>query len=276
MAAIAANDSPAVKGAQIIFDKLSNGQAHITKSFDGPPGSGLTGLAVNLGGPRNMIAYTTRDGKYIIVGAVFAAGGENYSMMAAQKYLPPPPPPPSAAKNFKDLGETHTYLWGKASAKKAIWAVLDPDCIYCHKFYQEVAPFVDAGEVKVHVIQVGFLKPDSLGKAAAILGSKDPQEALAKDESNFNEAQEEGGIKADTSNAGVVAQVKANNAWMQSHGIGGTPYMLYRDVHGNVAVEPGFPQNITEFLSMVGGGASPKPAASGARPNSTGSAPGSK
>lgn len=261
-AALAANDPAAVKGAQTIFDKLGNGQAHITKSFDGPPGSGLTGLAVNLGGERNMVAYTTKDGQYIIIGAVFGADGQNYSLKASQAYLPPPPPPPSAKANFQDLGKAHTYLWGSPKAKKEMWAVMDPDCIFCHKFYDEVAPFVKSGEVKIHIVQVGFLKPDSLGKAAAIFAAKDPQELLAKDEAGFVEATEEGGIKADTSDAKAVAMVKDNNTWMQSHGIGGTPYILYRGVNGEPAVMPGFPQDINSFLAMVETGGSAKPAAS--------------
>jgi thiol:disulfide interchange protein DsbG len=249
--AFADNDPAVVKSAQAIFDKLGNGQAHITKSFDGPAGSDLTGLAVSLGGQRNMVAYATKDGKYIIVGAVFGADGENYSLKASQEYLPPPPPPPSAKANFDALGQTHTYLWGKPGAKKELWAVLDPDCIFCHKFYVEAEPFVKSGEVKIHVVQTGFLKPDSLGKAAAILGAKNQVDMYIKDEANFNDATEDGGIKPDMSNAKAVAQVKENNAWMQSHGIGGTPYILYRGKNGDPQVMPGFPQDINGLLALV-------------------------
>ena len=263
--AFADNSPSAVKGAQAIFDKLGNGQAHITKSFDGPPGSGLTGLAVSLGEGRNMVAYTTADGKYIIVGAVFGSDGNNYSLAAAQKYLPPPPPPPNVGKNFNDLSKTHTFLWGKASAKKEIWALEDPDCIFCNKFSNEIKPFVDSGEVKVHVIMAGFLKPDSLGKAAAILGAKDPAQAYEKDESDFNASEEEGGIKPDTSNQKAVDQVKANNEWMRSHGIGGTPYILYRNKEGKPSVMPGYPSDIKGLLDQVQGGSSPVPSSSSAK-----------
>lgn len=250
--ALAANDPAAVKGAQAIFDHLGNGQAHITHSFDGPPGSGLTGLAVNLGGVRNMVAYTTKDGQYIIVGAVFGADGENYSLKASQEFLPPPPPPPSAGKNLADIEKAHTFLWGRPNAPKALWAVMDPDCIFCHRFFGEIAPFVQSGAVKVHVLQVGFLKPDSLGKAAAILGAKDPAQALVTDETGFNEATEEGGIQPDSSDKSALGVIKANNAWMQAHGIGGTPYILYRGVKGEPMVMPGFPQNIELLLSQIG------------------------
>lgn len=253
LAATAAAQTPAETGAQAILKNLSHGQASIKKTFAGPAGSGLTGLVVDLGQPgREMIAYTTANGKYMLVGGVFDASGKNYSLAAMQQYLPPPPAPPNAEKNFAALGQTHTYVWGQASAKKEIWFVEDPDCIWCHRLFGALQPAVNAGEVKVHVIQVGFLKSDSLAKAAAILASKNPAEALVEDETKFNVDAEEGGIEGSLKDAKAVADVKANNAWMQSHGIGGTPYVLYRDVHGKVQIVPGMPSDVNAMLAQVG------------------------
>jgi thiol:disulfide interchange protein DsbG len=253
LASAAMAQTPAETGAQTILTKLSHGQAKVKKTFAGPAGSGLTGLVVDLGQPgREMIAYTTSNGKYMIVGGVFDASGKNYSLAAMQQYLPPPPPPPNAAKNFASLKDTHTYVWGQASAKKEIWFLEDPDCIWCHRLFDALSPAVNSGEVKVHVIQAGFLKPDSLAKAAAIMASKDPAAALVEDETKFNVSAEEGGITGSLKDAKAVAEVKANNAWMQSHGVGGTPYVLYKDVHGQVQVVPGMPSDVSAMLAQVG------------------------
>lgn len=231
--------------------KISNGQATIEHVFTTPKELGLLGMAVNLGGGRNMIMYATPDGKYMVMGGIFGANGENYTMDAAKKYLPPPPPPPNVATNFAALKDTKTFLWGKESAKKEIWMILDPDCIFCHKMFKGFEPFVDDGALKVNIIMTGFLKPDSIGKAAAIFGAKSPAAALVSDEARFDVATEEGGIKPDLGNASAVAAIKSNNAWMTGHGIGGTPYILYRNQAGAPAVMPGFTADTQAFLQGV-------------------------
>lgn len=254
--ACAAPKAPA--GVTKTISQLSNGQATILETFDGPAGTNLTGMAVSLGQGRNMIMYATKDGKYVFVGGIFGADGTNYSMQAAQKYLPNNPgltgstaPAQNVEQIFKDLDKAHAYLWGKSSAKKEIWVVMDPDCVFCHKIYMDAKPLVEKGDLKVNVIQVGFLKPDSIGKAAAIVGAPDPAAALAKDEEGFDASREEGGIRPDTSNEAATAKVKANNQWMQAHGIGGTPYVIYRDKDGRPGVVPGYPQDLAALLKMV-------------------------
>jgi len=246
-AAPAAASAPAAVVAAV--QKISNGQAKIEHTFAAP--LGLIGMAVNLGANRNMILYASPDGKYMVMGGIFGPDGQNYTMEAAKKYLPPPPPPPNAATNFAALKDTKTFLWGKPSAKKEVWMVADPDCIFCHKMFKGFEPFVKNGTLKVHLIMVGFLKPDSLGKAAAIYASPDPAAAFVKDETQFNAATEEGGVKPDLSNKDAVAAIKANNAWMSAHGITGTPYILYRNKSGDPAVLPGFTADAQGFLEGV-------------------------
>jgi thiol:disulfide interchange protein DsbG len=238
---------PAAVAAAV--QKISNGQAVIKHAFAAP--IGLIGMAVNLGGGRNMILYSTPDGKYMVMGGIFGPNGENYTMDAAKKYLPPPPPPPNVANNFSALKDTQTFLWGNPAAKKEVWMIADPDCIFCHKMFKGFEPFVKDGSVKIHVIMVGFLKPDSLGKAAAIFSAKNPADALVNDETKFDVATEEGGIKPDLKNQKAVAAIKANNAWMSGHGIGGTPYILYRNKEGAPAALPGFSADVKGFLEGV-------------------------
>jgi thiol:disulfide interchange protein DsbG len=237
--------NPAVQA----IEKLSNGQATILHEFDAP--LGLEGMAVSLGGGRNMIMYASKDGKYIVIGGLFGADGHNYSMDAAQKYLPPHPAPPTAGANYAARHAAVTFDWGNPKAKKALWVVADPDCIFCHKTWVALKPAVNKGEVLVHVIPVGFLKPDSLGKAAAILGATDPAAALSVDESTFDDATEEGAIKPDLSNPKIVAEIKKNNAWMTAHGIGGTPYLFYMAKDGKPGVVPGTPSDVSALLDQI-------------------------
>jgi thiol:disulfide interchange protein DsbG len=252
---LAASATPALVASTpgvALIQKLSNGQAHILKEFKTP--IGLDGYAVQMGPGRNIIMFTTQDGKYMLIGGLFDATGKNYSMAYAGKYLPPPPPPPSAKTNYAALNAAHTFLWGKTSAKKELWLIFDPDCIFCHKTWDSIRPYVEKGEVKVHVIPVGFLKPDSAAKAAAIVGAADQAKALAEDETGFNDQTEEGGIKGDPSDAKAMKIVEENNAWMREHGITGTPYILYKDGNGAPNMVGGMPLDMAVFVKGLKAG----------------------
>lgn len=228
---------------------LGNGQAVILHVFPAP--MNLLGVAMEMGGGRNMIMYTSQDAKYFIMGGIFGADGHNYTLEDSKKYLPAPPAPPGAGDNFAALSGTSSILWGKPSAKKEIWMLVDPNCIFCHKIYTEFKPFVDNGTVKVHVIPAGFLKPDSAARAAAILAAKNKVAAFIKDETGFDDATETGGIAPNTTDMHATELVKKNTVWMTSHGIGGTPYVLYLDKSGKPAVLPGFTPDAKGFLDGV-------------------------
>lgn len=239
-------DVPAPVAATV--DKMTGGQVKILKAFQAP--AGLIGVAISAGSGRHSILYATPDGKYLIQGVIVSSNGDNMTRLAADKYLPQPA---TAAQNFAVMSKAHTYLWGQTSAKKELWVVFDPNCIYCHKLFEGLKSHVAAGDVKVHVIQVGFLKQSSLGKAAAIFAAKDPAAALAQDEAKFDTAKEEGSIVPDMSNADAVAKVKDNNAWMKAQGIKGTPYMMYRDTNGKPQAIEGYMSDTTALLAKISG-----------------------
>ena len=229
--------------------KLTGGKAKVLHAFNAP--SGLIGIAFTVGPGKNGIIYVSPDGAYVFRGIIIGSDGSNITKQEATQFLPKPP---TAAENFAALGKAHTFLWGKPSAKKELWIVFDPNCIYCHKTFDSLKQYVDDGTLKVHIIQVGFLKPSSLGKAAAILSAKDPAAALAEDEFKFDVSAEEGGIAADTSNAQAVKQVRENNAWMGARGIEGTPYLLYRDTQGKPEAADGYVADVATLLAQIGPG----------------------
>lgn len=226
--------------------KLTGGKAKVLHAFKAP--SGLIGVAFTEGKGRDGIVYVSPDGNYVFRGIIIKADGSNVTQQEAAQFLPKPP---GAAENFAALDKTHTYLWGQKSAKKELWIVFDPNCIYCHKTYESLEKYVADGTLKVHIIQVGFLKPSSLGKAAAILSTKNPADGLKTDESKFDVANEEGGIKSDMSDAQAVKQVKENNTWMSDQEIGGTPYLLYRNAQGKPEAAEGYVADVATLLSKI-------------------------
>lgn len=231
------------------LDKLSHGQAKILKAFQAP--AGLIGLAISTANGHDAILYASPDGAYLFQGDIVDQAGANLTDQASASYLPQPP---TAAENFAALDKTHGFVWGQASAKKELWIVFDPNCIYCHKTFESLQSYVASGALKVHIVQVGFLKPSSLGRAAAILSAKDPVAALTEDETKFDTDNEEGGMPPDLSNADAVAQVKANNAWMEAQGISGTPYLLYHDGKGAVQGIAGYVEDVASLVQDIQAG----------------------
>jgi thiol:disulfide interchange protein DsbG len=235
---------PATVAATIA--KLADGKAKVLRAFKAP--SGLIGIAVTEGPGRNDIVYASPDGAYVFRGVIIGSDGSNITRREAAQFLPKPP---TAAENFAALKKTHTYLWGHANAKKELWIVFDPNCIYCHKTFESLKKYVGDDILKVHIIQVGFLKPSSLGKAAAILSSKDPAAALTKDELKFNVSGEEGGITPNMSDAEAVHEVRENNAWMTAQEIRGTPYLLYRNTKGKPQAVAGYVADASSLMAQI-------------------------
>lgn len=94
---------------------------------------------------------------------------------------------------LKYIRLAHGFLWGKAKTTP-IDALVDPNCIFCHKWYQDVAPAVAAGKITFRIIPVAALKHSSVPKAIEILSAKDPLNLWLQDEKHFDETTEEGGL----------------------------------------------------------------------------------
>ena len=239
-------------GANTIV-KMSKGQAHILKSWTTP--AGLYGYAVQIAPGHDLIMYTTTDGKYLFMGGLFNADGKNYSVEYGRKYLPAGavPHPVTPAQVASGLKDTTNFIVGNPKARKTIWMVADPNCIFCHKAWQKLYPYVQKGDLSIHMIPVGFLKPSSLPKAATILASKEPANAWARDEKGFNDAAEEGSL---TPMANIPQEdrleIQKNGQWMNAHGISGTPFLLYKNPAGGWSATPGMPENVKLFMEQVG------------------------
>lgn len=233
---------------------MSHGQAQILRTF--PAVAGLNGYAVQLSPGHALVMYTSKDGKHVLMGGIFNKAGQNLSVQYAHKYLPASDLPKQISPD--EMGQavmkTTNFLIGNPKASKQVWMVADPNCIFCHLTFEHLKSSVDTGKLKIHLIIVGFLKPSSLPKAETILASKDPAKAWRYDEAHFNVPEEEGGIVPLAKiPASDVQAVKANNAWMNQHGINGTPFLVYKNTQGQWAINPGMPENTAVFLKGIEG-----------------------
>jgi thiol:disulfide interchange protein DsbG len=138
-----------------------------------PSPGGLTAYAAHMG-TEPIALYATPDGKHVIAGTLFDATGKNLTADALEKVLAKP----MAEAVWGRLEKSHWIADGRADAPRTVYVFTDPNCPYCNKLWADARPWVDAGKMQLRHVMVGILTPTSAGKAAALLGNKDPAAAL--------------------------------------------------------------------------------------------------
>jgi thiol:disulfide interchange protein DsbG len=131
---------------------------------------------------------------------------------------------------------------GSPQAPHKAYVIFDPNCVYCHRLYAALQPQIASGQLTVRWVPVGFLKSSSPGKAYAILSAQNPVQALQKNEQNFNEAIEEGGITpVKNPSAAIKDQFNKNMQFMVQNQITATPVILFKNANGSPKSVMGLP-----------------------------------
>jgi len=208
--------------------------------------AGLTGWIVTHQGHTGIV-YTTADKQHLIVGSLVDATGRDLTPVYAATYVPKP----DLASLYKQLHGTRYVMQGAATSKNVIYVFFDPNCVYCHFAWKALQPYVKAG-LQVRWVPVGFLKPTSAPRAAAILEAKVPMQALEFNEERFVSATEDGGIiPVSTMKPETLRTLTANRTLMDAFGSNGTPAIVWRDSHGVVQAKSGMPP-LSELSAMTG------------------------
>jgi len=204
----------------------------VAGSFEAP--NNMTGYVGDMQG-RPIAFYLTSDDQHVIVGTMLNASGENLTEAKIQELVTGP-------QNEKAWSQIENADWvrdGDADAPVIVYTFTDPNCPFCHRFRQAAEPWIEAGKVQLRHVMVGILKQDSLPKAATILGSDNPREALQENQQNHGK----GGIEVDRNIVSKHAKtVQKNNQLMSSLGLSATPSTYYRDSNGVVQMKQGAPR----------------------------------
>lgn len=222
----------------------------IGRHFDA--GHGLTGWIVSRAGTPNVI-YTTADGQVAVIGAMVDTTGKNLSEGFLEQYGANPALP----KALDDLGTSH-YIAVKPSGatQRIIYIVFDPNCPYCSVAYKAFRQFSAQG-IEFRWVPVAYLRPDSAGRAAALLSASDPAKALESNETGFKESEHQGGIAPmDSVPKSIQDQLARNDAIMQSIGSTATPTLVWKDDAGHFREYEGLPS--PEMMTSILGIAQPR------------------
>lgn len=225
--------------------KILGSSAKIKKSF--PVGDTLVGHVAELAG-ENSIIYTTKDGQYLIVGAVFDASGKALTKSYATQYIEQP----DYSALIPTLKATPSIKQGKDTAAKTVYVFFDPNCIFCHFAWKATAGYAAAGTVQFKWVPLAFQSPTSAGKAYTLMQAKDPAALMAQGQATFSN--QSGGLAvnaATTVPPEFTKQLVKNESVMNALGSKGTPLFVYADESGKWRTASGLPK-LGTFGQLIG------------------------
>lgn len=204
------------------------GSVTVLRILPGPPG--LTAALVSASGRKGIVWIIGNDAA-VAVGDVWDAKGENLTrQMAIRAGLIEKPLAPAAVAAA--AASLDTFMIGSKGPELTVF--LDPNCIFCHEFYQKAQLLIRDGRLHLRVVLVGFVKPTSAAKAAAILMHRDPARALTEDEAKFDVTTEEGGISPVSAPPPAIKRAVEANTLLLSHtGDEATPTLLFQGAAGH-------------------------------------------
>ena len=174
----------------------------------------------------------------VVGGKVYTAQGKNWRVPWASLPAPEAPPagpvPASESSNpivqaqkldqkvgtgpitpqvvLRYAAYAHGFVWGK-EPHTPIDALVDPNCIFCHRWFASEQAAVDAGKISFLIIPVAALKPSSIPRAIEILSAKNPLQLWLRDENGFRIKTESGGLSMELAkNKAMQKTVAVNTA----------------------------------------------------------------
>lgn len=124
------------------------------------------------------------------------------------------------------------------SGKEVVYEFFDPNCPYCGQAMETEAPFISSGKLTVRYIPVPALEASSMGKAAAILESQNPQAALVEDLRGALHTGA-GGIAGVMPTQAVRASLERNLGLLRQTGMDIVPDLVFRLPDGHVGLIKG-------------------------------------
>ncbi len=184
----------------------------------------LTGYVLKNAKGETAILYEVGD--IIVAGPLLNGEGDSLSDKYEKQYMPKP----DYARVVKELDQDKWLIVEGREGAPVLYAFADPNCIFCHKLWEETRDWVAQGKLQIRWAMVAFLKTSSAGRAAAILAAKDRVKANNEDQAKFNTHSEEGGVPAlKTIPKDIKAALQKHDAMMSVLQFRGTPGLIFRD-----------------------------------------------
>lgn len=152
---------------------------------------------------------------------------------------------------FAELEAADAVVEGAKDAKSVLYVFFDANCYYCNLTWKALRPYEKAG-LQVRWVPVAYQQPSSVTRAAAIMQAPDRVAALRENETNYDAANYNGGIKPlPQAPAALIAKLQATTELMKKFGAPGTPALAWKDAKGTVMFRPGVPR-LSELPAITG------------------------
>ncbi len=148
-----------------------------------------------------------------------------------------------AEKLFAAVQTANAITLGDQNAP-ALYVFIDPQCPHCHDMIKDIrkSGFLEKKMLRVAVIPVGLMSPESLNQAAALLASPQAVQDLY--------AQMDG--KAVAVPAGINTQaVQKNMSVMQEFKLDVTPFSIYRAASGEIKIIRGRASDLKSVVAQL-------------------------
>lgn len=188
-----------------------------------------------------MTVFISNDNKYYIVGDLHNAKGDNLTVDALNKHVKQ-----SVLDDvWKSLEKSAWIQDGNVNAPRIIYVFSDPNCPYCHVFWEKARPYVKAGKVQLRHIQVGVIRPESRGQAATLLASSSPQQAFEA----FNASKGKQKLKElKPIPTHLAEKLERNEEMMNKYGFYATPALVWKNAQGALETAQGLPKDLKSIF----------------------------
>ncbi len=218
----------------------------IIESFDAP--NGLQGYIAEHQG-RGVALYLLPDGQHILSGHLLDADGTDLSLEPLERLYYAP----LHQQLWQDMADSAWIADGSGTAPRIVYVFTDPNCPYCTLFWEDTRPWVERGKVQVRHIMIGIIRPDSIPKAAALLGADDPAAALHAHESDRKKSMLllPDALLRQEIPEGILKKLDGNHALMKKMNLSSSPVIFYLDGDGRLQRYQGAPAP-DDLLAIMG------------------------
>lgn len=193
-------------------------------------------------------AFVHRSGPSAVVPATATIPTRTTRSPSPDAPLPVPAGPAQKAKEvasvFRMLRSTDHGTVGPANAPH-LWMLIDPMCIHSIHAMQALAPYVNAGKLRLSVIPLSILDYEDKGEStlkAKVMVSRAPTRMVAD--------WIDKGLP-ETASAGATARLARNMAVAHDIGLTGTPTLLWHTRDGLIGRSDGDPGDLAAIIASL-------------------------
>lgn len=217
------------------------------------PEHGLQGYFVR-SGPQFQVFYQTPDGKGLIPGVMWDASGKDVTRQQVSQIPGAIPTVEVGSAGDQQVASTQalpllekaTYGTIGPSTAPKVYMLIDPQCIYSIRTFQELQPYAQAGRLQLAVIPLSVLDYEDNGqstRSALALLSDPPGQIVSAWQS---------GTEGNAPNSSAQALLQKNMQIAQAIGLKGTPTLWWKNPDGSAAHLDGVPTDVPQFVAGLG------------------------